>query len=218
MSNTMDVLINEEDNNVVITVPPPKKAKIIKDLVDDNLNKAPNFHTDEDHLLAIAWVSASDNSLVGCGQKAAVFWTDVHTRYCQLQEKSVSPETKFPRTWNQLKGRFLRHIQLNINAFNKYYKKAADNIPSGNCCTVDAIMERAMADYQVDNKKPFRFSACVPILHVIPKFDPMVVTIIDDNQPEQPSIMGCSLQRPMGNKAAKLLKKKKITSHITCLR
>jgi hypothetical protein len=73
MSNTMDVIINDDDNNVLITVPPPKKAKITKVVVDENINKAPNFHLDEDHLLAIAWVSASDNSLVGCEQKAAVF-------------------------------------------------------------------------------------------------------------------------------------------------
>jgi hypothetical protein len=54
MSNTIDVIINDEDNNVVITVPPPKKAKITKEVVDENLNKAQNFHSNEDPLLAIA--------------------------------------------------------------------------------------------------------------------------------------------------------------------
>jgi hypothetical protein len=202
--------VNHSSDNIIITpAPPKKKAKKVVEVtdVDDNINKAPNFHSDEDQLLCIAWVSATDNSLVGCGQKAIVFWNDVHTRYTKLQEKSVSIETKYPRTWNQLKGRFLRHIQVNVNIFNKYYKKAAENIPSGHSCTTDAIMERAMEEYQLENKKPFRFAACIPVLHIIPKFDPMVVTVNDDNQPEQPSIMGCSLQRPMGNKAAKLMKK-----------
>jgi hypothetical protein len=84
---------------------------------------------------------------------------------------------------------------VNVNSFNKYFKKAAENIPSGHSCTKDAIMERAMDEYQLDNKKPFCFVACIPVLHIIPKFDPMVVTLNDDNQPEQPSIMGYSGQQ-----------------------
>jgi hypothetical protein len=85
-----------------------------------------------------------------------------------------------------LKGQFLRHIQLNINAFNKYYKKTADNIPSGNCCTVDAKMERAIADYQDDNKKPFCFSACVPIYMLFPnliQWLPQLLMTTNQNSP-----------------------------------
>jgi hypothetical protein len=68
-------------------------------------------------------------------------------------------------------------------------------------------MEHAMEEYEVDNKTPFRFAACIPVLYIVTNIDPMLATINDDNQIEQPSIMGCSLQRPMGNKAAKLMKK-----------
>jgi hypothetical protein len=202
---------------------PKKKGKksksastVVKLETDDDKNKAPNFHTNEDELLAVAWVSATDNPIVGVGQKSHTFWGDVHKRYCQLQEKSVSPETKFPRSWNQLKGRFLCHIQLNVNVFNRYYKKAADNIPSGNSSTVTAIIDRAMEEYQKDQGKPFRFSLCVPILHKIPKFDPMVLVV--DNQPAASttavaSIMGGHLDRPMGSKAAKTIKKEETTTH-----
>jgi hypothetical protein len=168
--------LNKPTNHSIET--PKKKGKksksastVVKLETDDDKNKAPNFHTDEDKLLAVAWVSATDNHIVGVGQKSHTFWGDVHKRYCQLQEKSVSPETKFQRSWNQLKGRFLRHIQLNVNVFNRYYKKAADNIPSGNSSTVTAIIDRAMEEYQKHQGKPFRFSLCVPILHKIPKFD-----------------------------------------------
>jgi hypothetical protein len=84
--------------------PPKKKGKksksastvVVKLEADDDKNKSPNFHTDEDELLAVAWVSATDNPIVGVGQKSCTFWGDVHKRYCQLQEKYVSPETKFP--------------------------------------------------------------------------------------------------------------------------
>jgi hypothetical protein len=185
---------------------------------DDDKNKSPNFHSDEDELLAVAWVSATDNPVVGVGQKALTFWADVHGRYCKLQEKSVSPETKFPRSWNQLKGRFLRHIQLNVNVFNRYYKKAADIIPSGHNSTVSSIMDQAMEEYQQDQGKPFRFSLCVPILHKIPKFDPKSCELLADNQPVSSttavaSVMGGSLPRPIGSKAAKAFKKEETTTY-----
>jgi hypothetical protein len=200
---------------------PKKSKKVSSDTVvpkiegtkDDDKNKSPNFHSDEDELLTIAWVSATDNPIVGVGQKAITFWSDVHARYTKLQEKSPSPETKFPRAWNQLKGRFLRHIQVQVNVFNRYYKKSAENIPSGNSSTVCSIMERAMEDYQIDQGKPFRFSLCVPILHKIPKFDPMTIELLDDNQPTSvPSVMGSTMQRPIGSKAAKAIKKEETTT------
>jgi hypothetical protein len=182
----------------------PKKSKVssgtvIPKIEDEDKNKSPNFHSDEDELLATAWVSATDNSIVGVGQKALTFWADVHARYCTLQERSLSPETKFPRTWNQLKGRFLRHIQINVNLFNQYYKKAAENIPSGTGSTVPIIMERAIKAFQLEQGKPFRFSQCVTFLHKIPKFDP--ITIVSSEGTQQPStsigsVMGSTLQTP----------------------
>jgi hypothetical protein len=148
------------------------------------------------------------------GQKSHTFWADVHSRYARLQEKSVSPETKFPRTWNQLKGRFLLYIQVQVNVFNRYYKKAAKTIPSGNASPVSSIMHRAMEQYQLEQGKPFRFLLCVPILHKIPKFNPMTIEVVDVSgqnekvpSPAVGSVMGSKLERPMGCKQAKILKK-----------
>jgi hypothetical protein len=216
--------VNPTNHSIEPAKKKAKKTKAASTVVklegtkDDDKNKSPNFHSDEDELLAVAWVSATDNPVVGVGQKAITFWADVHGRYCKLQEKSVSPETKFPRSWNQLKGRFLRHIQLNVNVFNRYYKKAADNIPSGHNSTVSSIMDRAMEEYQVDQGKPFRFSLCVPILHKIPKFDPMTSEVLADNQPATSttavaSVMGSTLPRPIGTKAAKAFKKEETTTY-----
>jgi hypothetical protein len=142
---------------------------------DEEKNKAPNFHPDEDELIAKAWVSASENPVVGNGQKAATFWADVHSRYCLLQEKSESIEVNYPRSWNQIKGRFLRHIQVNVGVFNRYYKRAKDTLPSGEPETPENLMELAMNEYASDQKKPFRFALCVPILHALPKFDPFLL-------------------------------------------
>jgi hypothetical protein len=108
----------------------------------------------------------------------------------------------------------LCHIQVQVNVFNRYYKKAAENIPSGNGDTVSSIMERAMDEYQLEQGKPFRFSLCVPILLKIPKVDPMTIELVDDNQPSLvPSVMGITMQRPIGSKAAKAFKKEETTTH-----
>ena len=182
----------------VVTPAAPVKVK------DEEKNKSPNFHPDEDELIAKAWVSASENPIVGNGQKAATFWADVHSRYCLLQQKSSSEEVSFPRSWNQIKGRFLRHIQLNVQVFNRYYKRAKDTLPSGTPEIEEEIMKLARAEYEEMEKKPFRFSVCVPILHSIPKFDPSGATDMDE--PEETStvgaVMGGSIPRPIGSKAA----------------
>ena len=91
-------------------------AKVV--VKDEEKNKAPNFHEDEDELIAQAWVSASENEDVGVGQKTLVFWEDVHNRYFLLQQKSLSPHVLIDRSWNQIKGRFLRHIQPGVSYFN----------------------------------------------------------------------------------------------------
>jgi hypothetical protein len=107
---------------------------------------------------------------------------------------------------------YLQHIQVNVNVFNRHYKKTAEDIPSGNSTTVESIMEWAMEAYQQDQGKPFWFSLCVPILHKIPQFDPMTIEI-DDNQlvATVATVMGSTLQWPIGSKAAKVLKKEETT-------
>jgi hypothetical protein len=176
-----------------------------------DVNKAPNFHEDEDELVAQAWVSATENPIVGSGQKAAVFWGDVHARYLLLQAKSRSINTTVDRSWNQVKGRFLRHIQPNVSVFNRYYKRAKDTIPSGTPDIEEEVMKIAMEDYQKDNKKKFRFALCVPILHTIPKFCP-TQQLVDEEEAGCAigTISGTTLQRPMGAKAAKEQKKEAI--------
>jgi hypothetical protein len=47
----------------------PKKSKTIS----SNTVVSPNFHSDEDEMLTIAWVSATNNPIVGVGQKANTF-------------------------------------------------------------------------------------------------------------------------------------------------
>ena len=209
----------------VAKAPGTKKVKV----KDETKNKAPNFHEDEDELVSHAYINRSENSLAGVSKKSKVFWEDVTARYAILQEKSTSEHTKHERTWNMLKGRFLRQIQPAVSAFNRYYKKAKDTIPSGHPDIEEAIMEMARELWQENHPKghKFKFSLCVPILHKLPKFDPMGAAGLDsddDDDKEQVdaggvnrvgsggvnrvgSVVGSHLQRPIGSKAAKANKK-----------
>lgn len=187
-----------------------------KKVKDETKNKAPNFQPDEDELIAQAWVSATENPIVGNGQKSATFWNDVHSRYCLLQEKSLSADTtNVERSWNQIKGRFLRHIQPGVYAFNRYYKKAKEIVPSGTPDIEEEIMKRAMEEYAMDEATSFKFPLCIPILHTIPKFfDPFTEEEGDEEgNEERPSVMGCNLNRPLGSKAAKERKKEMADTH-----
>jgi hypothetical protein len=186
---------------------PAAAAKVA--VKDEEKNKAPNFHEDEDELVAMAWVSATENPIVGSGQKAAVFWGDVHSRYLLLQARSQSANVGNHRSWNQVKGRFLRHIQPNVSVFNRYYKRAKDTLPSGTPDIEEEIMKIAVEDFYQDNKKRFKFALCVPILHQIPKFCP-IQQLADEEEAAGCAIgavSGSTLDRPIGAKAAKELKK-----------
>ena len=201
----------------VAKAPGTKKVKV----KDETKNKAPNFHEDEDELAGHAHVNRSENSLAGVSKKSKVFWEDVTARYAILQEKSTSEHTKHERTWNQLKGRFLRQIQPAVSAFNRYYKKEKDTIPSGHPDIEEAIMEMARELWQENHPKghKFKFSLCVPILHKLPKFDPMGAAGLDSDDDDDKevldaggvnrvgSVVGSNLQRPIGSKAAKANKK-----------
>ena len=71
------------------------------------------------------------------------------------------------------------------------------------------------AFYEDNNRKRFKFPLCVPILHALPKFDPFAGG--DDEQEEDGNhigtVMGSSLERPIGSKAAKQLKKEAISNN-----
>jgi hypothetical protein len=136
-------------------------------------SKAKKFNEAEDELLSRAWVSVSMNSIDGTCKKATDFWNAVHTKYELLQLQSCdSRVNNYARDHNQLKTRFLRYIQPNVLKFNKYYKEAKDNIPSGTPDIEMYIMTEAINKRNMGETKVFYFENCVEILHKVPKFDP----------------------------------------------
>ena len=118
-------------------------------------------------------------------------------------------------------NRFQRQIQKKMNVFNQYFRAIKLEKPSG---TPDSeIIDKAIEQYEEELDKPFPFKDCVPILHEMPKFDPMIelpVIEIDDTDDidnddsvtsdRKPAAvnnigapMGARMPRPQGSKAAK---------------
>ena len=107
--------------------------------------------------------------------------------------------------------------------FNKHYKNAKDNIPSGTPETFEYIMEAANDQWILEEGKGknFQYTQCLKLLHEsIPKFDPYYDGAIEtinllggDEDGEEGTaaqtrnaigtVMGSKLKRPPGVKAAK---------------
>jgi hypothetical protein len=188
--------------------------------IKEEKKRTANFLPDEDEFLAKAWCAASVNPVKGCNQKAHEFWQCVQKDYELLQVRAVNDGDQSIvscyREWAQLKTRFMRHIQPNVNSFNRQYKWAYDHLPSGTPKTVPNVMKLAMQVYKQEYGHEFRFELCVPVLHKMPKFDPFITqTVIDVDTVASGSVrndvgagmMGGGLERPIGCKAAKALKK-----------
>jgi No apical meristem-associated C-terminal domain len=124
----------------------------------------------------------------------------------------------------QLKNRFTRHIQPNCFLFNKYYKRVADNPPSGEGTTPERILELAMKEWKATEGKDFQWAHCLLILQQVPKWDTNSAmdkaeagpACCDSTPPTNRnavgSVMGSNLTRPIGCKAAKALEKGKFQS------
>ena len=115
--------------------------------------KAKKFNEAEDELLCRAWVSSSMNSIDGTGKKAIDFWATVHAKYELLQLQSTDIRVNHTRDQHQLKTRFLRYIQPNVLKFNKFFKEAKDNVPSGTPDTDIYVMQEACIQWHTEEKK-----------------------------------------------------------------
>jgi hypothetical protein len=124
-------------------------------------------------------------------------------------------------------NRFQHKIQKKMNVFNKYFRQVNIEKPSG--VPYEEYIEHACTKYQEDLDEPFPFKDCVPILHQMPKFDPMIEVeeiVIEDNEDDPSSTMstasgdrkpaavnrvgapmGAGKPRPIGSKAAKRVAK-----------
>ena len=70
-------------------------------------------------------------------------------------------------------------------------------------------METAMNVRERMEGKPFKFATCTRILHQVPKFNPMVEDVEEQEEDKKPAtnpvgrVMGDTIERPIGNRKAK---------------
>jgi len=131
----------------------------------------------------------------------------VKSKFDALYEKEAEVIQMFD--YKSLTNRWLRHINKDVQLFLKYWKSATEEPPSGT--TESDWMTTATDNYLQEVGRRFRFEDCFRVLKDSPKF------CIESNTEAQALAnqegrnstevaMGGSLQRPIGNKAAKKLK------------
>jgi hypothetical protein len=148
----------------------------------------------------------------------------VHRKFNVLLMEELTKEeySNLPqRDPGSLMNRFQRQIQKNLNVFNKYYRRVKQEKPSGTP-TEEGMLALVADTFRHEEGYPFIFMKCVPVLHVLPKFNPMLqvqevdIDLTEDGEEEdgdkKPAAvnhigapMGANLPRPMGNKRAKKL-------------
>jgi hypothetical protein len=185
--------------------------------------KAPNFTKAEDLLICKAFVNVSTDATVGNDQTAERFWERICDKFKELlkeahvlndQEVMVDDHGRTP---NSIMNRFQRHIQKAVNKYNHFYKQVKDTKPSGH--SEEDIRKLAADEYRTANSQVFKWLHCIETLHQLAKFDPMTNDNDDAANGEEGepnynrvgAVMGDTLERPSGQKAAKRQKVEEAT-------
>jgi hypothetical protein len=212
------------DSVSVSTMPPKKKTKTTTAAATTKTRT--NWTKQEDVFLCIAFVNVSEDPVVGTGQKSKEFWSRVNKMFKELVKKRSSELEEWVRNTNReetsMQNRFKKLIAKNVLLFNPYYSKVKKAKPSG--MQEDDIRAEAAEQYLDFYNEQFKFMHCLDELWKLPKFDPMqeVIEIGSDDEDDAGaaksttttiksegginntlSVMGGSMARPMGTKAAK---------------
>ena len=150
--------------------------------------KFANYSEDEDYLIAMAFVHVTVDPIRGVGQKSETFWTRVHEKFCLLQQKEL-PVIGFDiivRTRDSIEQRWKKRISRSVQLWNKHYRQLKGMQKSG--WNEDKYIEEASALYKSDTGETFRFAKCVPVLHKLPKFDPMVLPPTKASSPQSANL------------------------------
>ena len=179
-------------------------------VVKETSKKAPNFKPYEDVLLAKAYANVSTDPVNGTDQKSEVFWSNILAKYNYLM-RQLPKSQHISRTSDSLRVRWQRTLNKEVQLFNGCYSRLMNKNPSG--WNEDKIHEEAVKLYtQKSGHSTFKFDECYKILQVLPKFDPMRSTP-DRSICATPTtncdgkIMGEDMERPIGTKKAKIMKK-----------
>lgn len=184
-----------------------KGALKVKKEVEIPKTKQARFNPIEDFCLTKAWISASEDPVVGANRKGTAFWQCVKAKFDIIYEIEAEVMQMFDH--KSLSNRWMRHINKDVQLFLKYWKAATESPPSGT--SASDWEETATENYLQEQGSVFRFIECFRVLKESPKF------CIDSNAEAQALAneegrnsteiaMGGSLQRPQGNKAAKKMR------------
>ena len=224
-----------------IDMPPKKRQKKGAGAGAPAKKRMRNFVQEENIWLARAYVNVSENPVKGVGQKIDVFWRQIKQSFDVLKAEEGYQESQTKDvdwSWEQLRERFQRSIARPVLKFNKYYKQVKTDNPSG--ANQDDILELAAERYREAEGRAFTLTACVAVLHEMPRFDPMIeletISVDDDEEEEdagggveveedgekKPAAkkspvntvgtpMGANMVRPMGSKMAKKMYKDEVS-------
>ena len=188
-----------------------------------------NYSEDEDYLIACAYVNVSVDPIKGVGQKSETFWTRVLEKYVILSEKyHFENGVEIPvRNKESIEQRWKKKISKPVQLWNKLYRQVKSLPQSG--WNEDNYVEEAGKLYQEEVGEPFKCAKCLPVVHQLPKFDPMITSVVSysspdnaadndsntsdviRNPPRQGNVtntapaQGSALARPVGMKKAKKL-------------
>ncbi len=181
--------------------------------------RSPNFAPWEDLLLSKAWVSVSMDPSVGCNQKKESFWKRVEEKFNLLYDAYEPTEDEGVkavggRTAAQIDNRFTKNIRTDIVLFNKYFAQIHIEKPSG--VPFKHHVYLAMDRFMSIENRVFKFESCVPVLHQVPKYNPILgagggSSLGGDSDEENEEegvnrirgVMGNNLVRPPGRKVTK---------------
>jgi hypothetical protein len=183
-----------------------------------NNKRTKNFSPEEDILISRAFIAATENECEGANKKGDAFYERVLEKFLAIY-KQETPEDKqdevvLNRNAAAIQNRWSRHINKDVQLFNGHYKRVKESKPSG--YSSEDIITLALEEYRVQEGSKFRFIDCIPVLHAVPKFNPLIKQPETKVAKKQSAVnqinntMGLETPRPLGTKAAKKLYKQKI--------
>lgn len=188
-----------------------RSKKVVKEEVVIPKTTAARYSTIEDVCLAQAWISASEDPVVGANRTGSTYWKEVKKKFEILYAES-DVEVKQQYDFKSLNNRWNRHINNQVQLFLQYWKAASTNPPSG---TVEADwIEAAMESYLAEEGRPFKFKECFLLLKDHPKFDgsnnlqeeEQAAANLDNRNNTAPA-MAAGQMRPIGQKKAKAMRR-----------
>jgi len=177
--------------------------------------------------LSKAYVIVTLDPIKGISQAKGDFWGKIKEVY-DLFLIELGMRDLPDRDSSSLDIRFRQNIQKACNHFMPYLKQVIQKKPSGT--TKNEWLQLAAEQFREVHGRPFTYLKCFQELQDLPKFNVMEqqdsddIIVMDDGEEEEEqddkkpaavnnigSIMGSTLRRPMGARAAKRLDKEDST-------